>query len=136
MNGYTISKIDAGYRSLMFPTQKESFCITHEGETYACKLICGVRKLSPMYLEETGTAKSILTVTIGKSELFHYVTEFPYAFDSTYKKILIINPIPKSVFVSSHGHAHPIDTGEKIKDYHVYNATGFLNALERNCLCK
>jgi len=135
-NGFSLSKIDGAYRSLLFSTRKESFCVTRDGQTYACKLICGIRKMSPMYLDEHGNAKTVHSFTLGKFELFQYVSAFQYAFDSAHSKIVIINPIPRSVSVSFQGVARSIDTGEKIKGYHIYNATGFLNALERDCLCK
>lgn len=135
-NGFSLSGIDGGYRSLLFSTRKESFCVTRNGQTYACKLICGIRKMSPMYLDEHGNGKTVHSVTLGKFELFQYVNAFQYAFDSANQKIIIINPIPQSVSFWSQGRSRPIDTGERIKDYHIYNATGFLNALERDCLCK
>ena len=51
------------------------------------------------------------------------------------KKILIVVPIPRKFFVSTNQSSpRQADTGEKIGEYTIYNATGFLGALERDCL--
>ena len=131
---YQISKIKAGYLSIFRFPQGSSFTIFKDEKVYECKLICGVRKSTPMFLDCEGNGKNIHTVRIGKLELFHFVTFFQYGFETQHEKIIIVNPVPLQVSKTGEGRSKEIDTGEKIGKYHVYNSTGFLGALERNCL--
>ena len=58
-----------------------------------------------------------------------------FAFESKGEKILIVLPMPKDIYTATKStQPHPADTGEKIGDYSIYSATGFLHALERDCL--
>ena len=132
--GYYLSKVKSGYRSIFRLPQDSSFTIDCGENTYECKLICGIRKNDPMYLFGNGQGQVIHTFHIGKAEVFHFVSSFQYGFSSQHKKIVIINPIPKTVYRAGEGRPTEIDVGEIIGDYYVYNATGFLNALERDCL--
>lgn len=134
--GYQLSKVEAGYRSILRIPPGSTFTVTCNETVYECKLICGVRKVSPMFLDDIGNGKTVHTIRLGKFELFHFVSYFQYRFQSPYKKIIIINPIPMHVFKTGEGASQEIDTGEKIGEYHIYNATGFLGALERQCLGK
>ena len=134
--GFRLSKIKAGYWSIFRVSRGSSFTVLCGEHTYECKLISGVRKGSPMFLDSSGNGKVVHTFYAGRVELFHFVTFFQYGFETQHKKIVIINPIPKAVFKAEAGRAMAIDTGEIIGGYHIYNATGFLGALERDCLGK
>ena len=134
--GFYLSKVKRGYLSIFRLSRESSFTVERSGKTYECKLLCGVRKASPMYLFGNGQGQIIHTFHLRRIELFHFVTSFRYGFESNHKKIVIINPIPKTVYRSGEGRPSEIDVGEVVGDYHIYNATGFLNALERDCLCR
>ena len=63
------------------------------------------------------------------------MSKIDFGFESEGKKILIVLPIPKKIYVGTVNSApRPADTGEKAGEYTVYNASGFLGALERDCL--
>ncbi len=47
------------------------------------------------------------------------------------EKIVIINPTPNTVYAIEGREFRPIDTGEDMKDYTLYTATGFFNYIER-----
>jgi hypothetical protein len=47
------------------------------------------------------------------------------------EKIVIINPTPTSVYAIEGKEFRLIDTGEDMKEYTVYTATGFFNHIER-----
>lgn len=67
--------------------------------------------------------------------LLHLNSRIDFAFESDGEKILIVLPIPKNIYTASNtSRPLPADTGEKIGNYRIYNATGFLHALERDCL--
>ena len=89
-----------------------------------------------MFLDAGGNGKTVHTFRLGKFELFHFISQFQYSFQSPHKKIVIINPIPLHVSKTGEGASKEIDTGEKLGEYYIYNATGFLGALERQCLGK
>jgi hypothetical protein len=125
-----------GYLSLLHQPSGASFTLHQGDQSFACKLICGIRKSSPLFLDAAGNAKTVHTIRIGRVDLFHFVTSFRFDFESDHKKIIVITPIPHKVFRSGGGANKEIDVGEKINEYQIYNATGFLNAIERNCLGK
>lgn len=134
--GWELSKIKMGYLSLLRQTSGASFTLHQGDQSFACKLICGIRKSSPLFLDAAGNAKTVHTIRLGRFELFHYVHSFRFDFESDHKKIIVITPIPHKVFRSGGGANKEIDVGEKINEYQIYNATGFLNAIERNCVGK
>ncbi len=134
--GFYLSKVRSGYLSIFRLPRDSSFTVDCGDNTYECKLISGIRKISPMYLFGNGQGQVIHTFRIRRVELFHFVTSFQYGFESQHKKIVIISPIPQVVYRAGEGRPTEIDVGEIVGDYHVYNATGFLNALERDCLCR
>ena len=55
--------------------------------------------------------------------------DFP---DHEGERTVIINPTPTKVYVMDNVKAKPIDTGEELFDYTVYNTTGFCNMVERD----
>lgn len=49
-------------------------------------------------------------------------------------KVLLVNPVPHDMFkMNGGGTTVPTGTGDKLYDYTLYTATGFLNELERGC---
>ncbi len=51
------------------------------------------------------------------------------------RKIIIALPVPQNIYVSVNGSTpRSADTGENVGEYTLYNASGFLNALERGIL--
>ena len=67
------------------------------------------------------------------------VRKMPYSYNDIVcsgnkraEKVLLVNPVPYDMFKKNlDGSEIPIGTGERIFDYVLYNATGFLNTLER-----
>ncbi len=110
-----------------------NFSVEHKGVKYDCKLLCGLNKNDPMFLTEKGEGSIVHAVRFRRVELFKRVSTFRYDFEGDGKKILIILPVPKKLF-SSMGRS--LDVGDKVGEYKIYTATGFLNALERDCLEK
>ena len=60
---------------------------------------------------------------------------FDFTFDSKNKKVLIALPFPSEAHYEENKVVREITTGDMIGEYFLYNATGFINALERDCLC-
>lgn len=130
-----LSPIEKPYLSVFKKTRGASFTVTVNQKSYQCKLISGKRKGVPIIFSDQGFLLFRRIIRIGKSELFSIYSKYDYSFESDTKKCLIITCIPANCyFKDSSGHMYKIDTGEKIGEYTVYSADGFLGALDRDCL--
>ncbi len=134
-NALEISDIKKPYLSMFIAQNSSNFSIEKDGKKYECKLIAGLFPGSPIVFSDNGEGLKQDTVRLFRTELFHFLTKFNFGFDSDSKKILIVVPIPRKFFVSTNRSSpRQADTGEKIGEYTIYNATGFLGALDRDCL--
>ena len=119
--------------SILKDVEGYNFSVEQKSVKYDCKFLCGLNKNDPMFLTEKGEGSTVHAIRFRRVELFKRITTFKYDFESDGKKILIILPVPKKLF-SSMGRV--LDVGDKVGEYKIYTATGFLNALERDCLDK
>lgn len=129
----SLSEIRDINSSILKDVKGYNFSLDYKGVKYDCKFLCGLNKNDPMFLTEKGEGSTVHAIRIKRKELFRRITTFRYDFESDGKKILIILPVPNKLF-SSMGRA--LDVGDKVGEYKIYTATGFLNALERDCLDK
>lgn len=136
--GYTLSEVKVPYKSLFQPYAGESFTVQTDKKTYSCKLICGMKKRIPMVLYEDGTGEYIHAFNIGKKgaqiEIFRYVKKFNFGYESENDKIIIVLPVPKFMQMNKAGKIFDMDNGDVIGDCRMYAGTGFINALERECV--
>ncbi len=102
-----------------------------DGLKLACRFISVNSKNSPLYLNEDGMATRVKERILFK----HHVSE-SYSFDAEaeYQKILIVCPCKGDVYVKGVHGEHPIESGDKVMEYRVYNASGFISAIERELL--
>lgn len=134
-NQVPISEIKKTYLSVFFWHPGSDFTIEKNGKKFECKLIAGVFPGAQTVFSDNGKGHHRHIFSIFKFKIFELRTDFVFAFDSDVKKVLILSPTPKKIYASIQGSpARPADTGEKIGEYTVYNATGFLGALDRDCL--
>ena len=131
----TISKIRKPYFSIFLNQNGYNFTIEKNGKRYDCKLIAGILKSSPIVFSDKGNGIRQHTIRLFSREMFHFMTRIDFAFHSENRKILIVLPIPTKIYASTQN-SNPLlaDIGEIIGDYRIYNSSGFLNALERDCL--
>lgn len=147
------------YLSALFPKRVFSFTLEdRNGKKYNCIVISCGKMNSPIYFKESefliersvrlnngalisrgGAYAQIVDVSkMGGDQnptnaLAGYYIVLPLDFpDREGERSVIINPIPTKVFVMDNSKAKPIDTGEKLFDYTVYNTTGFCNMIERD----
>ena len=74
-------------------------------------------------------------VTGDRPTLFAYTTRQNFAFEGEGgQKILIVCPIASEIFIGNTVKNRIADVGEPVGEYTVYNGSGFLNAIERDCL--
>ena len=127
--GYELSKIKAPYLSIFTVCDGENFVLTTSDGIYSCKFIACFRRRTPLFFAEDGTA-SYMTDNL----FFSHTVVHNYFFEGEGRKLLIVNPVAKNIFATDGISNRPLDVGDKVTDYYVYNGTGFLNAIKRNCL--
>ncbi len=137
-NNCSLSTVKNPYKSLLKNAAGEyNFEIEQDGRIYACKLLSAKHRLRPMTFFKDGTAAVSKIVRIKQTELCRKNKYTKYGFEAEgKKKIIIINPIPKSLFVCDVTGDSPLDNGDKVWEYSVYSITAFINAIDRNCLGK
>ncbi len=121
-------------QSVFFPSKTVDFTVLTGENKYDCKLIPSLAKYSPVFANRECLVRT-KTIRITKDLiLFHRVTFQNYRFESSNKKIIILNPAPHRFYLESSGRKKPADVGERIEDYVFFNGSGFLNALDRGSL--
>ncbi len=134
--GAQLSPIREPRHSVLHPAEGEiDFTVHYEGKRYDCKLIAGLYYSVPLYFDDSGKAIFRRSIVLFRHELMQWTTEIRYSFEAEGDKLLILSPTPKAVFLSAPGQKPiPIDTGDFTHEYQIFTSTGFLGALERNCI--
>jgi len=136
--GYELSEIKVPFKSLFQPYTGESFTVKTDKKTYSCKLLCCLKKRIPLVLHEDGKGEHIHVISIGKKgarlEIFRYVKTFNFGYESEHDKVLIVVPVSKFMQTNRAGKIFDVDNGEEIGKYKMFAGTGFINALERECI--
>lgn len=132
--GATLSPIKRPYRSLFKKSAVPNFTVTHLGKTYHCLMIGVWARKNALYFSELGFMQCVHSINFRNTEYLSFTTQFDFSFDAPAPKILIVNPVSHEIHAGHTFFSREIDTGEKIGDYKVCTATGFLGALERNVL--
>ena len=144
--GYELTVTGHPYLGLLHYHGHADFSVKVGEKQYDCKLLSSVLPGGKMvfgydgrvaihhYIRFFWAARAMHMATAHTFEQSTFQTEMEYAFESDHQKVLIVAPVAAQTFiVSSHG-GTPIDTGAHIGDYRMFNTTGFLGALERDCL--
>lgn len=134
--GYQISEINDSFKNLIKIKKGESFTVTVGDKCYSCKFISAKRKNTPLAIYSNGICAFIYSITLFKIRLFQFSRKYHFGYESEHKKILILNPAPKSVLTNNGNGSYQIDNGEIVGKYKVYTATAFMNALDRKVLDK
>ena len=122
------------WRSLFVGYDTPDFTLYHKGRRYDGMLVHALRKSTPMIFDGSGSVQVHRIVRLRRVELFRTVTVQRYAFESEGERVLIVLPTPKSLSFVGAGGVREVDVGDRIEGYAVFNATGFLRAVERDCL--
>ncbi len=137
-NSITLSEIKKPYASVFVQQEGIDFTIEHNHTIYDCKMVASIFPSSSIAFSDTGKGIRQTTLRLFKVHVFHINTMIDYRIDSRpegNKKIIIALPVPKNIYVSVNGSTpRSADTGENVGEYILYNASGFLNALERGIL--
>ncbi len=133
--GAILSPVKRPILSIFNGCEDESFTLTTKKDTYRCKLIAGISSNSPMIFRENGIGAITKSVRFLKLDIFKRDIKFDYAIEGDGKKLLIIVPIPKKIYVEEGDMPRrEADVGEKIWEYTIYNGSGFTGYIDRNLI--
>ncbi len=119
--------------SFVFGKRRCTFTLVRKNEKYDCLVIgnpryrvpvCFISESRGYYRHRLGTKKHNITLE----------SRFEYSIPGDGRKILIISPTPKHAFICDGDKDRRIFTADKLWDFVVYEADGFVGALERDCL--
>ncbi len=137
-NSITLSEIKKPYASVFVQQEGIDFTIEQNHTIYDCKMVASIFPSSPIAFSDTGKGIRQTTLRLFKVNVFNINTIIDYHMESRpegNRKIIIALPVPQNIYVSVNGSTpRPADTGENVGEYTLYNASGFLNALERGIL--
>lgn len=135
-NGFQASEISNPIRSLFSVYKGNSFDVSLGEKRYSCKLISALNSKIPLEFYPEGYCKFIHSIRLLKTEVYQYSRTYEFGYEADCKKILVVNPTPKTLMQVISGRRSIIDNGEVVGKYKIYTGTAFLNALERDCLDK
>lgn len=133
-NGYEVCGKRRLYLSLFRYHDGINFTIHANKKAYDCKLFGALRRHFELFFDEKGVCRSRHAFRFRRVEFFSYTTIYHFDFDSENHKICLVLPVPKEICAGNEHWNRPIDTGVRVGDYRIFNATGFLNALTRDCV--
>lgn len=108
------------------------FSISTKKATHDCKIISGAFRNSPIVFSDKGNLLRQITFKVFSAELFHFMSKVDYDFESKNKKVIVVLPMPRHIYASvKESPPRPADNGEKVGEYTVYSASGFLNMIDR-----
>ncbi len=151
--GYELFDLKHPYLSIFRDGKSYTFGIRNAKKTYTCRILAGVRRSNNMYLSDDGkcvrsfgihapTARMarsgpFVQVHVRKDdseelEMFRVTSTSNYTFEGEGEKVLIINPVPRKVYIKNVGQRkHEVDNGDRINEYSIYTGNAFLRKLER-----
>ena len=98
-NGYTLSEMKRPYASLFRPKKECNFKIEKDGRVFSCHLVGSPWQKAPLFFASSTTA--YFKHRIGtKNHHLTFLSTFEYNFEGEGDKIIIINPVPKRIYVS------------------------------------
>ena len=98
--GYTITDIRYPVISSISPRDGATFNMSRDGETYSVKLISSKVRRFPMFINTEGFVTVKHTVSFMRITLFHLMTDIDYSFGSSEKKIVVLAPSSRRVYIN------------------------------------
>ena len=131
--GYTVSQIKDPYVSFIRPRIGANFSIEKDGREYKCAFVSTLHRGT--WLSFISDTDAYFRHRIGtKNHHFTINHHVEYGIRGEGRKCIIISPLPKRIFAEEGGSSREILPGDKIWGYTVYNMSGFINAIDRDCL--
>ena len=112
-----------------------TFSLKYRDKIYNCRLVPIEKRKLPLYFTSESNAHFLFKIG-GKKHFVSLTKHFEYGFEGDGKRILILAPEPKYVFVSSDGSERRLYTGDKMWNYYVFEGESFFGAMDRHCIDK
>lgn len=133
-SNFHLSSIRGARLSLFFPWRKANFIVRVRDKTYSVRLMCDPFRFLTMYFGPDGTGLRHIYLRFRGIELFSLEIPFTYDFEGEGEKLIVLTPIPSIIRSIDRNHTADLDVGDRVGDYRLFNGTGFLGMLERDCL--
>ncbi len=133
LNGYELKYLKTPYRS--FATAKDhcSFTLSIDDEIYDCIMISTLWRSTPFYF--TSPTDAYFLHRFGtENHNFSLKHNIEFYHTGGGKRIIIIDPVPKYVFVSEFGKSKRVYSSDDIWNITVYEKESFIGCMERRCL--
>lgn len=124
--------------SLWRPEEGADITFTSGAITYDVKLLPCIHRHARIYFTPGNQMLVRRTIRFFRRsfELFHWDTTYHYTMEGDHQKLVVVCPVAAHMFLAEGGQAREIDTGDRMYGYTIYTLTGFINAIDRNCLPK
>ena len=131
-----IPKIKNKFSFVFMRRKGSNFTLEVNERKYDCKFIASRKKGVSIILDDEGNGLYVHTFSVAGAVLGQYHTRFKYGFESGNIKILIVCPRPQEISAADGTGLHQVDSGDKIGDYKLFSADGFIRAIELGMLEK
>ena len=98
--GYLLTDVSYPVISAVSPRAGATFTMSKDGESYSVKLISPKVRRFPLFINTEGFATVKHTVSFLRITLFHVMTDIDYSFASDDKKIVVLAPAPRRVYIN------------------------------------
>ena len=132
--GFSFTSPVRPYRSLLRLGDEVSFTVSANGKEYDCKLFAAIRRHYSLFFHESGTVYCTHSLRFRRVEFLCWTTEYRFDFKSEREKLCIVAPVPKVIYAGDDKWHRPIDTGMAVGGYRIFSTTGFIGALQRDCI--
>ncbi len=133
LEGCEISDLKNPYRSFITSSDQLSFALTIDGERFDCIAISTISRGVPIVFTSPTDAYFLHRIGTEKHN-FSLRHKIEFMHSSGGKKIIIVNPTPKSVFVEERDEKRRISVADKIWGIALYDIDSFIGCAERRCL--
>ena len=139
--GYRLSSLHRPYLSLFrfFESDEPTFTVSVGEKSYACRMVGALDRSTPLFFFDRGEELEgvrLYKLRFFKQDIFSFEDHFLCGFPSEHKRIVIVNPVCKSLYTSVCGKIAELDNGYERGKYEIYTGRAFINALERDVIDK
>lgn len=130
IHGYRLILHHGLYAALLSAKDGYDFTVDTGEMQFSCKLIPSLSRKNNLFFHESG----IVSYTSSLMDVILHTVSQRYFFEADGKKIIIVNPVSNRLYVCNDHEKRLLETGDVIMGYTIHTASGFLGALDRNCL--
>jgi energy-coupling factor transporter transmembrane protein EcfT len=112
-----------------------TFTLRDGNKIFSVRLLAIEKRRLPLYFTDDHNAHFLYKIG-GKKHFISLARHFEYGVTGEGRRLLVISPEPKYVFVSSDGGQRRLFTGDKMWQYTVFEPDSFFGSMDRHCLGK